>query len=151
MANLTETPLKALYESDEIAWLEAMSRLAAERRFAEFDCEHPSEFLNDMAISERRQVVSRMAVLLMHPLKWAYQPEQRSESWRITVFTQQGELQDRLENRTLRNHADESLAVAYAQARKRGARETRPPISTFPADCPWTVDDLIDEDKDLLA
>ena len=84
MANLTESPLHALYEADEVAWLEAMSRLAADRRFEEFDCEHLSEYLNDMARRDRREVKGRLVILLIHLLQWTSQPERRSGSWRRT-------------------------------------------------------------------
>ena len=65
----TACPLSALYQTDETAWLETMSRLAAERRFEEFDCEHLSKYVNDMARRDRREVVSRMVVLMIHMLK----------------------------------------------------------------------------------
>jgi hypothetical protein len=42
--------------------LEVMSRLVAERRFEEFDCEHLSEYLSDMARRDRREVYSRLGL-----------------------------------------------------------------------------------------
>jgi hypothetical protein len=62
--------LADLYESDETAWLEAMAELAAQRRAAEMDYEHLAEFLTDMARRDRREVRSRLVVLITHLLKW---------------------------------------------------------------------------------
>ncbi len=65
--------LSVLYERDETAWLEAMSALAASGRYAEMDFRHLSEYLADMARRDRREVFSRLVVLLCHLLKWEHQ------------------------------------------------------------------------------
>ena len=150
MANLTETLLTALYEADETAWLDAMSRLAAERRFEEFDCENLSEFLESMARRDRREVETRLKLLLMHLLKWGYQPEKRSSSWRITIRNQRWELRKDLEGGTLRGHAVTCLAECYRIARQDAADETGLPIETFPAEMLVTIEDLIGQGEDIL-
>ena len=73
-------PLSALYEQDETAWLEIMAKLVAKKRFAELDHQHLSDYLNDMAKRDRREVRSRLVQLLLHLLKWEYQPENRAAS-----------------------------------------------------------------------
>src|SRR5260370_22388682 len=85
MATAEALDLSVLYERDETAWLEAMSALAAGRRYAEMDYLHLSEYLADMAKRDRREVFSRLVVLLSHLLKWEYQPDKRSGSWRGTI------------------------------------------------------------------
>src|SRR5262245_11736870 len=85
-------PLDCLYEQDETAWLEAMARLAAQRRVQEMDLAHLSEYLTDMARRDRREVFSRLVTLLTHLLKWEHQPEGRSGSWRGTIREQRREL-----------------------------------------------------------
>src|SRR5262245_66591724 len=69
--------LGVLYERDETAWLEAMAALAAERRYAEMDYQHLSEYLSDMAKRDRREVFSRLVVLMGHLVKWEAQPGRR--------------------------------------------------------------------------
>ena len=76
----TQTPI-SLYVEDETAWLELTSRLVAEGRFHEVDAASLSEYLSDMAIRDRREVMSRLAVLLTHLLKWDHQPAKRTASW----------------------------------------------------------------------
>ena len=135
-------PLDQLYEQDETAWLEAMAELAAQRRFADMDAAHLSEYLTDMAIRERREVYSRLVVLLARLLKWAFQPDKRTGSWQATIDLQRIELRLVLASRTLRNHAETVLGDAYRDARKVAADETGLPESAFPAECPYTIDQL---------
>lgn len=134
--------LSALYEADEPAWLEEMARLVAERRFAELDTEHLSEYLLDMAKREKREVFSRLTVLLTHLLKWEYQPEQRSNSWLATMDEQRNELGDLLESGTLRRYAEEILPRAYERAHRQATLQTGLAEETFPKDCPFSLDHL---------
>ena len=76
-----------LYEQDIVAWASQQSSLLRAGYFADLDLEHLMEEIDDVGRSERRELASRMAVLLAHLLKWAYQPERRGASWqRNTVY-----------------------------------------------------------------
>ncbi len=145
MATAEALDLSVLYEQDETAWLEAMSALAAGRRYAEMDCTHLSEYLADMARRDRREVFSRLVVLLSHLLKWEHQPEQRSGSWRGTIREQRRELRQLRESGTLRNHADAVLADAYAEARRQAADETEVSLDIFPAEDARSLEELLAE------
>ena len=135
--------LPALYERDETAWLEAMAELARDGRAEDLDLRHLAEYLFDMARRDRREVESRLAVLLSHLLKWTYQPDHRSRGWRATVIEQRQEL-NRLAGRgVLRNHAQEVLADVYTEAVERAAVETGASRDRFPAECPYTLDELL--------
>src|SRR5437773_9954788 len=98
-------PLHLLFERDETAWLEVMSQLAAQGRYAEMDHANLSEYLADMAKRDRREVSSRLVTLLTHLLKWHHQPQHRSGSWQGTIVEQRRELRKLLESGTLHNHA----------------------------------------------
>jgi len=135
--------LPALYERDETAWLEAMAELARDGRAKDLDLGHLAEYLFDMARRDRREVESRLAVLLSHLLKWTYQPDHRARGWRATVIEQRQEL-NRLAGRgVLRNHAQEVLADVYTEAVERAAAETGATRILFPVDCPYTLDQLL--------
>src|SRR5438094_267910 len=84
--------LTDLYELDETAWLDAMTELLHRGAYTELDYIHLEEYLADMAKRDRREVESRLTVLLAHVLKWVYQPEHRSRSWRATIVEQRQEL-----------------------------------------------------------
>ena len=138
--------LPALYEADETAWLDAMSELVRQGRLDQLDYAHLAEYLEDMARRDRREVESRMTVLITHVLKWAHQPSKRSRSWHGTIVTQQQELVEDAGSGVLRRHAEEVLPKVYAKAVKRAAAETGLPAKMFPAKCPYTLNQLLSMD-----
>ena len=143
MTTKTIDPLTDLYEADETAWLDAMSELIDAGRFTDLDYAHLGEYLAAMARRDRREIASRLTILIAHVLKWIHQPDNRSKSWRRTVIVQRQELVDQLESSTLRNHAETVLSEAYANAVEQAAAETDLDEGTFPAHCPWTLDQLL--------
>lgn len=145
MATANVVPLSALYEQDETAWLETMSDLAAQGRHADIDYSHLSEYLADMAKRDRREVFSRLVVLLTHLLKWEHQPENRSGSWRGTIREQRRELRQLFESGTLRNHAVAVLADAYREARQQAADETGLNQGDFPIENAWGLEEAMGE------
>ncbi len=145
MTPVQAVPLSVLYEHDETAWLEAMAALAGQRRYQEMDYTHLSAYLADMARRDRREVFSRLVVLLTHLLKWEYQPEKRSGSWRGTMREQRRELRHLLESRTLQNHAASVLHDAYTEARLQAADETELGAEAFPAARVWNLEELLSE------
>ena len=92
-----ETTLSDLYLVDETAWLEQMARLSANGVPSEMDLDHLSEYLTDMAKRDKREVVSRLVVLLVHLLKWEHQQDKRSRGWELTIKEQREELTDLVE------------------------------------------------------
>ena len=144
----TSRALSELYETDETAWLEAMAELIREGRLQELDHEHLREYLSDMARRDKREVLSRLAVLVAHRLKWTHQPSERTRSWRTTVETQRQELEDLLQSAVLRAYAVESLPTAYERGIRQALRDTDLPESTFPEQSPFTLADLLSEDWD---
>jgi len=146
MATVEDVALRVLYEQDETAWLDAMAALAAGGRYLDLDYPNLAEYLADMARRDRRDVESRLIVLLAHILKWVHQPEQRSRSWRATVVEQRQELESLLERGVLRGHAEAVMADVYLKAIERVAAETGLPIDTFPATCGYSLDELLSPD-----
>src|SRR5271166_3528755 len=76
------------YDKDVLLWSQEQARLLRAGRFAELDIEHLADEIEDVGKSEKRELASRMAVLLAHLLKWKSQPENRSNSWRATINNQ---------------------------------------------------------------
>lgn len=138
-----QIPLPKLYQEDETAWLEEMSRLVSERCFQDLDFDNLSEFLSDMAKRDKREVLSRLATLLLHLLKWEHQPEQRSKSWAATIAHQRAELDDLLESRTLLNYASEVMDKAYGRAVKEASLETGLAEQSFPSECPFMLENIL--------
>ncbi len=135
--------LNRLYTADETAWLEKSASLIGEGRYDALDYKHLEEFLWDMARRDKREVMSRLTTLLMHLLKWDYQPRKRSRSWQVTILTQRDELEDALESKTLKNHAQDVLPRAYAKAVARAAAETGQSERKFPRECPYSLEEVL--------
>ncbi len=144
MATAEVMTLALLYERDETAWLEAMSALAAEGRYAEMDYPNLSEYLADMAKRDRREVFSRR-VIAAHPSRSGrpIQTEHQGGSWRATIREQRRELRQLLESGILRNHAEAVLADAYAEARRQAADETELDLDVFPAENAWDLPEAL--------
>jgi hypothetical protein len=147
MAKARETlPRPDLYERDFYSWALEQAALLRERRFAEMDLENLAEEIDGLARGEARELRSRYATLLMHLLKWEFQPQRRSHSWAGTIRRERGEIADHLtENPGLRPREDELFAKAYKAARADAAIEANLPMSRFPATCPYTRDQAMDE------
>jgi hypothetical protein len=76
------------YDEDVHLWSQQQARLLREGRFAEIDIEHLADEIEDVGKSEKRELASRFAVLLVHLLKWTEQPSLRGSSWRLTIKDQ---------------------------------------------------------------
>jgi hypothetical protein len=139
--------LSRLYTADETAWLEQSANLLHEGRYDDLDYKHLEEFLWDMAKRDKREVRSRLTSLLLHLLKWDYQPRKRSRSWRLSIITQRHELEDALDSKTLKNHASEALPGAYVKAVERAAAETGLSSHTFPQECPYSLEEVLGSKK----
>jgi len=139
------TKLADLYEADEVAWLDAMVELLRRGEHSELDYSHLQECLSDMAIRERREVRSRLGVLLVHVLKWNYRPNRRTRSWALTILEQQDQLENTFdESAVLRNHAEGILDDVYNRVLKQAAVATDRPQKSFPPKCPYTLDELLE-------
>jgi hypothetical protein len=139
----TSELLPTLYEADETAWLEAMSEMIRAGRLEELDYAHLMEYLADMARRDKREVLSRLASLIAHLLKWEYQPDRRSGGWRATIEEQRQQLEELFESAVLRVHAQDNLEKAYDKGVKLAAADTNLPKSTFPPENPFSLDTLL--------
>ena len=140
-----------LYEEDETAWLDQTAELVRNGRFDQLDPSTLAEYLTDMAKRDRREVYSRLVVLLAHLLKWEHQPDRRAGSWQGTILEQQRELRQLVEGGTLRNHATAVFVAAYADARKQAAAETGLPRGTFPNESLWDLDAVLADQGEAEA
>lgn len=143
MVQRTAVTLPDLYVEDETAWLDAMADLIGMGAYADLDYDNLWEYLTDVAKRDRREVKSRLVVLILHVLKWVHQPDQRSRSRRGSVLEQQQELRQLAGQGVLRNHAEAVLAEAYRDAVERAAVDTGLPPEEFPAKSAYSVDELL--------
>lgn len=137
-----------LYEQDFYAWANEQAALLRAGKLAEVDIELIAEEIESLGKSEKRELVNRLAVLLMHLLKWQYQPAGRGTSWRLTIEEQRDRLEDHLaDNPSLKSILNIAIPSAYRLAVLGAAMETKLNRDVFPNSCPeWSFNQIIDND-----
>ena len=139
----------ALYEQDFYAWTQEQVRLIQAGNFSTIDYQHVKEELQIMGVSEKRELHSRLTVLLMHLLKWKYQPNLQCKSWKYTIKEQRKELKYHFKNNPSLTNAEslsESLAYAYELAVLKAVSETNLNESVFAQTCEWNIQNILDEE-----
>jgi hypothetical protein len=140
-------PTTSLYEQDFYAWANEQAALLRAGKLAAADIEHIAEEIESMGKTEKRELVNRLAVLLLRLLKWRYQPDRRGKSWRLTIREQRIRLALHLnDNPSLKAIIPDALRDAYAVAEVEAERETDLDEATFPTACPWTFDQIMSAD-----
>jgi hypothetical protein len=138
---------RVLYQKDYYGWLQENARLIRERKFSEIDAENLVEELESMGKSEKRELSSRLTILLMHLLKWQYQAVKRSTSWRNTIAVQRIDIRELLEDSpSLRGEVSDRIETAYEKAKLAAEVETGIEKQNFPAACPFSLEQILDED-----
>jgi hypothetical protein len=147
MRVIEKIDLKELYEIDNYSWIQETVKLLNEKKFNELDLENLIEEITAMGISQKRELKSRLRVLIMHLLKYKYQSNKISKSWLNTIIEQRRQLEDLLEfNPSLKSYLLEIIDRSYQDARKDGSKETGLPLKQFPVDNPFTVEQMLNED-----
>jgi Domain of unknown function DUF29 len=132
------------YQTDFFAWTEEQARLLRGGELSLIDAENIAEEIESLGRSDRRELENRLTVLLMHLLKWQRQPELRSKSWSATIREQRRQIEKLLhDSPSLRPFVNEAHGRAYAEAREDAVEETGLPEADFPAESPFTVDDVL--------
>lgn len=136
----------SLYEKDFYAWANQQAALLRAGKLDAADIANIAEEIESMGRTEKRELVSRLAVLLLHLLKWRFQPGLRSRSWTLTVREQRRQLLRHMkDNPSLKGTLGESIDEAYGDAVIAAERETGLPSQTFPVTCPYSYDQLTDD------
>jgi len=135
------------YDTDFYAWSKEQATLLRGSRFSQLDIAHLAEEIEDLGKRERRALQSRLGLLLGQLLKWRYQggyPHRKS--WRATINAQRRSISKLLDdNPSLRSSLVEPVADAYLDARDLAVAETPLDYDAFPADCPWTLEEILND------
>jgi hypothetical protein len=135
----------SLRDRDFYAWSLEQAALLRGGRVAEADLEAIAEEIESMGKTEKRELVSRLTVLLMHLLKWRHQRSHRGKLWRLSIANARDDIADHLEdNPSLKTMLDSAMEQAYRGARWKAAIETEFDEDDFPARCPWSLAEAMD-------
>ena len=130
-----------LYEQDFYAWANQQAALLRAGRLTDADIANIAEEIESMGRSEKRELVNRLAVLLLHLLKWEFQPGLRGNSWRLSIEEQRYRLELHMaDNPSLNATLDAAMLDAYRLARVEAERETGLARRIFPSVCPYDYD-----------
>lgn len=147
MAEPARRAPRAEYDRDFAAWAEEQGGLLRARAGAELDWDNLAEEIETLGRSERHEIRSRLLVLLLHLLKWQFQPEKRKGGWRSSIIETRARLHECLEESpSLQGYPAAVLAKEYELARLKAAGETDLPVESFPPSCPWPLSAILDED-----
>lgn len=133
-----------LYETDFNRWIEETAQSLKDGNFQALDLTNLIEEIESIGRNNKREIKSRLIVLLMHLLKCKYQSKKQSRSWIATINTQRNEIELVIEDSpSLRPYLIANIADCYKKARLDAATETKLPLKTFPLECPFTQEQIL--------
>jgi hypothetical protein len=136
------------YETDFYRWTQETAELLKQRRFSEVDLAALIDEVEDMGKSQRRALKRRLTLLLVHLLKWQYQPTHRGRSWQQTLRNQRKGIRKELKaNPSLKPRLSEIGEDAYDDAIGEAALETGLDETTFPStfeQTGWSWEQVLD-------
>ncbi|MEH2120376.1 DUF29 domain-containing protein [Nostoc sp.] len=139
--------MSATYKADFNLWIEQTAQLLRSHRWHEIDVEHLIEEVESLGKSERRGIASQLTRLLLHLLKWQYQPQRRSDSWLDSITDSRTQIElTILDSPSLKSYPTEQLEESYQRARRQAAKQTGIFLSMFPVECPYSLELVLDED-----
>ncbi len=135
------------YEDDFVLWTQEQAALIRAGRFDLVDWANVAEEIESLGASTRRELSSRLKVLVSHLLKWQLQPRRRARSWRVTIRDQRDEIRQLLEqNPSLRREVEPLIGKRYRIILQNLADETTLALRSLPKVCPWSAAQVLDED-----
>ena len=135
-----------LYETDYYGWANEQARLLRTGQLTKADIENIAEEIESMGKGEKRELVNRLIVLLQHLLKWEYQPERRSRSWRATIIVQRDRIADHIfDNPSLKPKIPDAMRDAYRISLIQTAAETEISPAKLPQSSAFDYSKAMDE------
>ena len=142
-----DEPVRASYDHDVFGWANEQSALLRAGKFSAADIENIAEEIESLGKSQKSELVSRLTVLLLHLLKWQFQPRLRGTSWELSIKEQRRKVVRHLgENPSLKAKLPEIIEEAYESALFDAQRETGLPERAFPQVCPYAFAQMMAAD-----
>ena len=137
----------SLYEKDFYAWTVKNAELLRHKKFDDLDVENIAEEIESMGRSEKRELLTRLSLLLSHLLKWQYQSSMRTNSWKLTIKEQRRQIKELLEESpSLKNKIEKDFNKAYRNAVIMASRETGIIEYDFPSTSLYNLQECLDVD-----
>ncbi|PSF32646.1 DUF29 domain-containing protein [Aphanothece hegewaldii CCALA 016] len=147
MTTPTTQAQKTLYEKDFYLWLQTTAELLKNQRLDQIDWENLIEEIESMGRSERKEIKSRLIILLEHLLKlsyWESEKEYNSRGWRNTIIEQRRQIELTLEDSpSLKTVLSESFLDCYQKARMDTIQKTQLSSNLLPSEPPFTLTEVL--------
>jgi hypothetical protein len=144
MTTELEANRQSLYETDYLKWIDTTIEKLRLQDYSNIDWENLISEIEDMGRSERKSLKSNLIVVLTHLLKWQYQPEFRSGSWKGSIVEHRRRIREALsDSPSLKPYLEEVFAGCYLDAVEQASAETGLPVETFPQECPYTSAEVL--------
>ncbi len=147
---ILKPPKLNLYDADFYAWTATQAKLLASGQLDQLDIPNLVEEIECLGKQLEQELENRLGVLLGHLLKWYYQPEKRSKSWRATIQEQRSRVNRLLKkNPSLKSYFNEALEIGYENGLRLVDRETPLDPNQLPQDCPFSDTQIFAEPLQL--
>jgi hypothetical protein len=137
---------RSLYDTDFNSWVEHQVAALRSQQLQALDLPNLIEEIEDLARRDKKALRSYLRLLLLHLLKWQFQPSQRSPSWSASIANARIEIEDILaDSPSLKDYLPQVFDKAYANARTLAAKETGLAITVFPESSPYTLLQVLED------
>ncbi len=151
---ITPSEAETGYDTDFLAWTEAQADALRARDLSRIDWTNLIEEVESLGKSQRKELLSRITIILVHLLKHEHGLDRRpSAKWRTTLLTQRDDLSQLLQdNPSLMREVAGAIDQKYPMARVRALfelQEHKPERSSdydalFPATVPYNAEQVLD-------
>lgn len=144
-----------LYATDFYGWTQEQSGLLRQGKLDYIDLPNLIEEIESLGKQQQQELKNRLGVLIGHLLKWEYQSNRRSKSWKYTIQEQRLQIIDLIEqNPSLKSYQHEAITKAYQLGLILIGRETPLNPKQLPSQCPYSFEQITDisfpEDLDSM-
>lgn len=133
------------YETDYVHWVETTLEHLKAGDYTNVDWVNLLEEIEDMSRRERQSLESNLVIVLLHLLKWQYQPELQSGSWKGSLVEHRRRIRKSLKSSpSLKPYLQQCFDEAYTDAVEQAVAETSLPCTIFPVACPYMLEQVLD-------
>jgi len=144
----TQNSNSSLYEKDYYQWLLLTIEKLQNQEYSAVDWENLVEELDGLAKSQKRELKSRLLVLLEHLLKlkyWKNERDYNARGWKTTIIEQRRQIQILLEDSpSLKSIITDLFEQCYKMARQDTSQKIGLDINTFPDSPPFSLEEALD-------
>jgi hypothetical protein len=141
----TTNPQPPVYAKDYYGWLLHQIECLRLGRLPSIDATNIAEELEDMGKSEYDRLTVFLKLIVLHMLKWDYQPDRRSQSWISSIRIHRRHFLKYLQRSpSLKPLQEQALQEAYMDAQDEASAETGLALEAFPETCPYSWDEIIE-------